>query len=130
MGEDFKMIAKGYLYSPWNGTLKEYKGEVIHRDSFIEVNKYIVPEKNYFAAKDENGRILKMLACSSVEGKVVNKVLWLTESDIHKAAQLFIEYEEAQIAQLKFKIENHESLIKPLGKLGERAFLFFSFIFA
>lgn len=98
MREDFKTIAEGYLYSPWNGTLKEYKGEVMHKDTFIEFNKYIVPEKNYFIVRDERGRVLKKLMCSTIEGEIVNKVLWLAESDIHKAAQLFIEYEETQIA--------------------------------
>lgn len=116
MFADIKVIAEGYLYSPWNGTLKEYRGEVHHRDSYV-YNGRIVPEQSYFHIRDERRRELKKLMCSSIEGEIVNKVLWLTDSDIHKAAQLFIEYEETQIAQLKFKIENHESLIKTLEKL-------------
>ena len=55
--------------------------------------------------------------CASVEGEIVNKVLWLKESNVHKAAQLFIEYEETQISKLKLQIENHESLINTLKEL-------------
>lgn len=113
----FKLIAEGYLYSPWNGTLKEYKGEVLHSDEIREGYKYIIPEKNYFIAKDDHGRQIKKLMCASVEGEIVNKVLWLKESNVHKAAQLFIEYEETQISKLKLQIENHESLINTLQEL-------------
>ena len=113
----FKLIAEGYLYSPWNGALKEYKGKVYHRDEFREFGKCIVPEKNYFVANDEHGREIKKLMCSSVEGEIVNKVLWLKESNVHEAAQLFIEYEETQISKLKSMIENHQSLINTLKEL-------------
>ena len=113
----FTLIVVGYLYSLWNGTLKEYKGEVYHSDEIREGYKYIIPEKNYFVAKDNHGREIKKLVCASVEGEIVNKVLWLTESNIHKAAQLFIEYEETQISKLKLQIENHERLINTLKEL-------------
>lgn len=113
----FKLITKGYLYSPWNGKLKEYRGEVYHRDEYRELGKNIVFERTYFSVKDECGRELKKLMCSLNEGEIMNKILWLAEPDIHKAAQLFIEYEETQIAKLKFMIENHESLINTLKEL-------------
>jgi hypothetical protein len=113
----FKLIAEGYLYSPWNGTLKEYTGKIYHMDEIRESGKCIVPEKNYFVAIDGHEREIKKLMCSSVEGEIVNKVLWLEESNIHKAAQLFIEYEETQISKLKSMIENHQALINTLKEL-------------
>lgn len=113
----FKLLAEGYLYSPWNGTLKEYKGEVYHMDEIREFGQRIVPEKNYFVVKDERGNVIKKMMCSSVEGEILNKVLWLEGSNIHKAAQLFIEYEETQISKLKMMIENHYGLINTLKEL-------------
>lgn len=115
MSSEFKTLGEGYLYNLWNGKLKEMKGEVFHRDKYSD-GQYIFPEDNYFRVIDENGRRIKTLCCSSMPEVIYNKGVWLEKSDPEKAAQILIEYEETQIAKLKLKIENHESIIETLKK--------------
>ena len=43
------------------------------------------------------------------------------ESNKSKAAEILIQYEEEQIAKLKFQIENHEELIESLRKEMEES---------
>ena len=105
-GEHY-VLTTGYCYSPWNGSLKEYHGDVMRMDGYVS-GRYVIPESTYFIAKDENGKVIKKLNCSSVEGNIWNKLVWLTESDISKAAEIFIDYEETRIAALKDQIKNHE----------------------
>lgn len=110
---NFKLIAIGHLYSPWNGTLREFTGEVYHRDE-KRFAREICTERTYFLVRDKCGREIKKLDCAPHEGEVHNKVLWLTERDPRKAAGILIEYEETQISKLRFQIENHERLIETL----------------
>lgn len=117
MSNDFEVIAEGYLYNLWNGKLKEYRGKVLHKEKCEDVyGRYISPEVNYFMVYDEHDRVVKKLCCSGVEGEICNKGLWLSESNKSKAAEILIQYEEEQIAKLKFQIENHEELIESLRK--------------
>ena len=114
MSNEFKLIATGYLYSSWAGKLREFAGEVYHRDEIREYGKYILPERSYFIAKDKQGRTIKKLDCANHEGEIHNKVVWLQEPNARKAAGILIEYEETQIAKLRLQIENHEHLIETL----------------
>ena len=115
--DEFKNLGMGYLYNLWNGKLKEYRGEVLHKKKYEDsYGRYISPEVNYFMVHDEDNRIVKKLCCSAVEGEICNKGLWLSESNKSKAAEILIQYEEEQIAKLKFQIENHEELIESLRK--------------
>ena len=117
MSNEYEVIAEGYLYNLWNGKLKEYRGEVLHKEKYEDsYGRYISPEVNYFMVHDEHNRIVKKLCCSAVEGEICNKGLWLSESNKSKAAEILIQYEEEQIAKLKFQIENHEELIESLRK--------------
>lgn len=115
MSSEFKSLGEGCLYNLWNGKLKEMKGEVFHRDKYMD-GWSIFPEDNYFRVVDENGRRVKSLNCSPTPEVVYNKGVWLEKSDPEKAARILIEYEETQIAKLKLKIENHESIIETLKK--------------
>jgi hypothetical protein len=113
MSNDLYSLGNGYLYSPWNGKLKEFKGEIWHREEHRD-SRYIVPERTYFLVQDEQCRVIKKLQCSSVEGNVCNKVIWLREPNMRKAAEALIQYEESQISKLKLQIEKHEDLITML----------------
>ena len=118
MTKDFKLIATGYLYSPWAGKLREYAGEVYHQAEYRAFpSNFIVPEHTHFLAKDEHGRTIKKFDCAAYEGEMHNKVVWLSERDPHKAAAILIEHEEEQIAKLRLKIRNHEDLIESLKKI-------------
>lgn len=114
--DEFKNLGMGYLYNLWNGKIKEYHGRILHRDKYIDHNRIIIPERTYFMALDEHGRVIKKLLCSGVEGEICNKGLWLYESDVSHAAQILINYEEEQIAKLEFQIQNHKELIETLKK--------------
>ena len=117
MSDNFKLIATGYLYSPWAGKLREFAGEVYHRDKILSPNGIIQPERSYFIIKDKHGRTLKKLDCAASEGEIHNKVVWLQEQNARKAAGILIEYEETQIAKLRLQIENHECLIETLKSI-------------
>ena len=113
-----RLIATGYLYSPWNGTLRVYTGEIYHRNRCDNgPGGYSYPERTYFLVKDKHNRVLKSFDCAENEGEIHNKLVWLRELDTRKAADIFIEYEETQIARLKMQIENHESLIQSLRNI-------------
>lgn len=34
MSNEYEVIAEGYLYNLWNGKLKEYRGEVLHKEKY------------------------------------------------------------------------------------------------
>ena len=122
MSNEYEVIAEGYLYNLWNGKLKEYRGKVLHKEKYKDsYGRYISPEVNYFMVHDEHNRIVKKLCCSAVEGEICNKGLWLSESNKSKASEILIQYEEEQIAKLKFQIENHEELIESLKKEMEES---------
>lgn len=112
---DFKLVTTGYLYSPWNGTLREFDGEIYHREGYrTEFGRLIVPEHTHFIVKDNRGRTVKKFDCAANEGYIHNKTVWLRERDKRKAADILIEYEETQISKLRLQIENHECLIASL----------------
>ena len=113
--DDFKLIATGFLYSPWNGTLREFAGEIYHRDEYrTEFGRLIIPEHTHFIVKDERGRTVKKFDCAADEGYIHNKTVWLQERDKRKAADILIEYEETLISKLRLQIKNHERLIASL----------------
>ena len=122
MNNDFEQIGTGYLYKLWNGTLKEYRGEVLHKVEYSIYNGMrATREVTYFMAKDKNNRIIKKFCCSPVEGEIGNKLVWLSESNRTKAASILIEYEKQRIAELQFRIKNHEEEIDSLIKEMEKA---------
>lgn len=106
-------LGDGYLYSVWNGKLKEYRGVITY---FAEIQgiSYIEPERTYFDVLDARGIKVKTYNCASKEGEIHNKVVWLHEPNKQKAAEILIEYEEQQIAKLQMQIENHKELIELL----------------
>lgn len=106
----------GYLYSPWHGKLREYKGELIHYGDCRDYEP-IVPERTFFLVQDEHGRVIKKLQCSSVEGEVSNKLVWFYERNWSGAAEALIKYEELRIAKLELEIENHRMLIETLKSI-------------
>lgn len=117
MSNNFKLITTGYLYSPWAGKLREFAGEVYHRDEILSHDGFIQPERSYFIVKDKNGRTIKKFDCAASEGEIHNKVIWLREQNARNAASILIEYEETQIAKLQLQIENHKYLIETLKSI-------------
>ena len=61
MSNEYEVIAEGYLYNLRNGKLKEYRGEVLHKEKYEDsYGRYISPEVNYFMVHDEHNRIVKL----------------------------------------------------------------------
>lgn len=122
MNNDFEQIGTGYLYNLWNGTLKEYRGEVLYKiERGVRYGMLTCREVTHFIVRDKDGRSVKRLCCSCVEGEVCNKTVWLSEADRAKAASIFIEYEKQRIAELQFQIKNHEELIDSLKNEMKKA---------
>ena len=117
MTERYHLLCTGYLYSVWNGKLKEYKGNVLYSDKWT-VNGYIPPELTMFDVVDERGKKIKSLNCALKEGVVYNKVVWLVESDRSKAAKILIDWEMRQISALQMKINNHHGRIDTVREEG------------
>lgn len=122
MNNDFEQIGTGYLYNLWNCMLKEYRGEVLHKiEHEVRYGMLASREVTYFIVRDKDGKSVKKLCCSPVEGEISNKSVWLSEADRAKAASILIEYEKQRIAELQFQIKNHEELIDSLTKEMEKA---------
>ncbi|MBR0323250.1 MAG: hypothetical protein IIX06_02015 [Bacteroidales bacterium] len=97
-----------YLYNCYNGKLIEHRGYIVKND--YRLNHAGI----FFAyAKDENGNDT-VYNCTTIEGEVYGKVVWLSESNIHKAAEILIKHEEEQIYKLKLKIAGHEVILNNL----------------
>jgi ribosomal protein L24 len=87
-----------YLYSLRMGELKVYEGEV----------RKTVNLDGIFITETGN------IACSSEPRDVYNGVVWLPEKHDNLAKSILIQYEEAEIAILKEKIEYHSNIIRNL----------------
>ena len=99
-------MTSAYLYSLRNGKLKVEEGTV------VEVNSY---GKTLFKIPTVRGT--RSVHCSSVEGIVHNKSIWLEKRDDKKARNILIEYEKFCIAELEAKIAAHARHIETLTKL-------------
>lgn len=104
-----------YLYSMWSGNLREYKGRVIHKTQYQD--SYIYPARTKFQAVNEYGETYKNFDCSNKECEIYNKVVWLSESDINKAIDMFIRYEQARISKLQDEISGHLDIIETLKQI-------------
>ena len=112
-----EVTTTGYLYNIRNGELKEYHG-IILGDDYEKQYPYSLPHnKSYFHIMNERGRIVKTTECSIYEGEFCNGNVWMRESDIRGAAQVFIEHEEKQIFELGQKIKNCRSLVNTLRSI-------------
>lgn len=103
---------KCYLYSIWNGTLREYCGEV---------SQSTVNSTPLFNALNQYGRKIKTLLCSPNEGEIYNTTVWFHKPDKISAARILIEYEESKIAELENKIDNHKIVIQMLKREMEKS---------
>ncbi len=113
---EFYVLTKGYCYNPWGETLKVYPGDVLRRDKFGK-GRNVTPEITRFRALDEEGNVIKIFQCANGEGEVFNKLIWLKESDMARAVEIFIEYEIGCIGKLNEKIKGHEDTIEKFKSL-------------
>ena len=111
----FENLGNGYLYNLWNGKLKEYYGEIVHRDGYVD-HGLIYHEITRFVILNEQGKQVKILQCSCNEGEIQNKMVWFYDRNKSGAAKILIEYEENEIAKLEFRIRNHKEIIESLMK--------------
>lgn len=96
-----------YLYVYSDGQLRMYEGDIYRRTTEKST-------RASFFIKNHCGDYVKKLQCSVDEGKVCNKNVWLSERNVKKASEILIKYEEQQIAELRFKIADHEVVINTL----------------
>lgn len=96
-----------YLYSVWNGSkLKVFEGYIEEIKRYAEGSNV----RYRFMSKDRRHHYI----CSEEEGVIFNKVVWFTKPDEKRAKQVFIEYENDVIEELRLKIKAHEAVIETL----------------
>ena len=98
---------KGYLYSRWRGKFEVFEG-------YLEPSRFNDHQARFIYRR---GRKDLTMQCSRNPGEVYNSVVWLIERDDEHAKNLFIEYEELVLEELKEKIEKHEQAIEKLKGL-------------
>jgi hypothetical protein len=104
-----EVLGKGYLYNLWQGSIREYYGKIVRGygdDS----------DRCCFKVLDEHGREMKILLCSSTEGKIYQKSVYLHDRDKKRAAKILIENEEYEIAKIEYKLRNRKEIIETLKK--------------
>ena len=85
-------------------------------DLVITENDYFSIVNTRFEIKNDAGKIIKVYACSSIEGDVFNNIVWLYEEDRKKAAELLCNNQKKLIKDLKEKIASHGELVDMLEK--------------
>ena len=113
--DEIEVLEKGYLYNLWQGSIREYYGEIVrrYRDD-MGVRSY--GDKCLFKVLDERGREMKSLLCSPIEGKIYQKSVYLHNKDKKRAAKILIENEEYEIAKIEYKLRNRKEIIETLKK--------------
>lgn len=114
MNGNFQPLGKGYLYNLWNGTVQEYGGEIYRKEYKCKNGPYVYKEAAFFMVKDKYNRTTKKLQCGKDEGVVYNKSVWFFKPNRKKAIRILLDYEKMCIAELQFKILNHEVLVEQL----------------
>lgn len=102
MSLEFKKIGTGHLYAFRNGEIKEYYGEILHRNKYID-DGYVYDDRTQFAILDSKNKVVRKLQCSSIEGEIYNRAVWFYKPNKKIAAKKFIEYERQEIDKLKEK---------------------------
>lgn len=110
MSKKINDLGNGYLYSLWNGHLREYCGCVSGYEH--EWGTLF----GQFSVIDENGEKVKLLQCSYYEGKNQNKMVWFHDRNKEAAIRVLIDYERNEMAKLEFRIKNHKEIIETLSK--------------
>ena len=111
-----KKYCDGYLYNLWKGVFKEVKGEVWLYGDYPWNSDSMETRKAVFHVCNEEGICVKHLQCSANEGMVLNRAVWLKESDKATAAKILIDRENEQIAKLEYSIECHKDAIDILKR--------------
>ena len=97
-----KIAETVYLYSPWNGTVKEYIGD------------RSVPDGTVIRIRNKNGSLIKTFAsCSTSEGVVTHGVVWYRQPNLKEATIAIVGFLNA------FSEKQRESLTKHAKALGE-----------
>ncbi len=114
--DKIEVLGKGYLYNLWQGSIREYYGEIVrsYRDD-MGVRSYY-SDRCLFKVLDEHGREMKSLICSPNEGKIYQKSVYLHDRDKKRAAKILIENEEYEIAKIEYKLRNRKEIIETLKK--------------
>lgn len=106
-----EVLEKGYLYNLWQGSIREYYGEIVRR-----YGEDMPESRCLFKVLDEHGREMKSLLCSPIEGTIYQKSVYLHDKDKKRAAKILIENEEHEIAKIEFKLRNRKEIIETLKK--------------
>lgn len=106
-----RVCGEVYIYTLWCGKLREYRGELWVR------HKNESNENYYVKVLDDDNMPVKLLNCFKHEGVVFNKAVWLYETDKRRAAEIMIQNEKKMIAELNFRIKNHEEVIESLKEI-------------
>lgn len=92
-----------YLYSPWNGTIKEYIG--VHSR----------PESQMILIKNERGTIKKMFSsCSTTEGEVRGGVVWYRQPNLKEATIAIIGFLNASSEKQRESLRKHARMLGEL----------------
>lgn len=110
MSKKINDLGNGYLYSLWNGHLREYRGYV---SGYERECRSVLGS---FSVIDEHGETVKLLQCSYYEGKIQNKMVWFHDRNKEAAIRVLIDYERNEMAKLEFRIKNHKEIIETLSK--------------
>lgn len=107
----YKNLGIVHLYKIRNRKLIELTGDLV-----ITENDYFSIVSTRFEIKNDAGKIIKVYACSSIEGDVFNNIVWLYEEDRKRAAELLCNNQKKLIKDLKEKIASHGELVDMLEK--------------
>lgn len=90
-----KVVSTGYLYSHRGGEFKMYTGRVLTSTKNRCLARFYIDDHKFYQ-------------CSPNPGTLANCCVWFAERDDAKARDIFIVYEEKNIARLKKEIERRE----------------------
>ena len=110
MSNELRFIANGYLYRLMRGNFEEYRGKVMHRNSFGDSCDFYV--------YDDNDDIIKDLSCPMNEGELDYQynTVWFKERNKDAAVKLLINRKLDQIDEAMKIIETHKRTIDILKK--------------
>lgn len=99
-----------YKYKRDEHNIIEQVGDLIVIDRrWLVYNKYEqYDRKAEIAINNDAGKVKKVYVVSSLEGEVFNNMVWLHESDVQRAGEILMKYEEDIIRDLNRIIGMHE----------------------
>lgn len=118
MEDRFVSLGNVFVYIFRDGRLVERFGELKHAEE-DRSGRYIQRERTIVNLLSKTGDVIRYLNCSKNECEIFNNIVWLRESDIKKAADIFIGHEKSKIEELNAEIERREYLISLISSITE-----------